>query len=260
MATATKIQLVEFNKNKALRGATIAFSSNGQLSGEVSDYILDFRLNDMSSMSERYAGQSQKGGQEYYFSDNGVCSDNNELHNLFIVDAKIVTTLGTVVTKGEAGVEENINIDVLQPREYFAMYALQGILTKIDNPLALDDGQIDLISGTAFKIAQSMMSTAADCRAATQTDPPPASVDIDINNVTSTTDKLLYNMSQAIVGMQESLKSIKDTMSGQGDRVQKIDISSISTGEIPIKVTDELPVKVTNTNLNPVIVKDITTS
>lgn len=31
MATATKIQLVEFNKDKALNGASLAFSSNGQL-------------------------------------------------------------------------------------------------------------------------------------------------------------------------------------------------------------------------------------
>lgn len=236
MATATKIQLVEFNKNKALRGATIAFSSNGQLSGEVSDYILDFRLNDMSSMSERYAGQSQKGGQEYYFSDNGVCSDNNELHNLFIVDAKIVTTLGTVVTKGEAGVEENINIDVLQPREYFAMYALQGILSKIDNPLALDDGQIDLISGMAFKIAQSMMSTAADCRAATQSGSP-ESVDVDINNVTSTTDKILYNMSKDINNISSTL--------GNSTRVQKVDISAASI-TVPTSVNNTVSTYVTN--------------
>lgn len=37
MATATKIQLVEFNKDEALNGASLAFSSNGQLSGTVSD-------------------------------------------------------------------------------------------------------------------------------------------------------------------------------------------------------------------------------
>lgn len=40
MATATKIQLVEFNKDEALNGASLAFSSNGQLSGAVSDYVL----------------------------------------------------------------------------------------------------------------------------------------------------------------------------------------------------------------------------
>lgn len=60
MATATKIQLVEFNKDEALNGASLAFSSNGQLSGTVSDYVLNFQLNDIGS-------------------------DGNELHNLFIV-------------------------------------------------------------------------------------------------------------------------------------------------------------------------------
>lgn len=90
----------------------------------------------------------------------------------------------------------------------------------------------------AFKIAQSMMSTAADYRAATQSEEtPPPSVDVDINNVTSTTDKLLYNMSQSMVGMQESLKDIKDTMSGQEGEVQKVELSAVS-------------VRVTNAYLN----------
>ena len=51
MATATKIQLVEFNKDEALNGASLAFSSNGQLSGTVSDYVLNFQLNDISMMN-----------------------------------------------------------------------------------------------------------------------------------------------------------------------------------------------------------------
>lgn len=38
----------------------------------------------------------------YYFNDNGVCSDGNELHNLFIVDAKIIATSGTVATRGDS--------------------------------------------------------------------------------------------------------------------------------------------------------------
>ena len=80
----------------------------------------------------------------------------------------------------------------------------------------------------AFKITQSMMSTAADYRAATQSEETlPPSVDVDINNVTSATDKLLYNMSQSVAGMQESLKDIKDTMSGQENK--KVKESAIKT-------------------------------
>lgn len=237
MATVTKIQLVEFNKDKALNGASLAFSSNGQLNGAVSDYVLNFQLNDIGSVTEKYSGQVQK--KMYYFNDDGVCSDGNELHNLFIVDAKIIATSGTVAIRGDAGTEENIDIDVLQPREYFAMYALQGILAKVENPLTLDDGQVTLISSMAFKIAQSMMSTAADYRAATKSEEtPPSSVDVDINNVTSTTDKLLYNMSQSMVGMQESLKNIKDTMSGQEGKAQKVELSAVSVSEVPVRVTN----------------------
>lgn len=74
MATATKIQLVEFNKDEALNGASLAFSSNGQVQKKM-----------------------------YYFNDNGICSDGNELHNLFIVDAEIIATQGTIATRGDVG-------------------------------------------------------------------------------------------------------------------------------------------------------------
>lgn len=60
MATATKIQLVEFNRGEALNGASLAFSSNGQLNGAVSDYVLNFQLNDIGSVTEKYSGQVQK--------------------------------------------------------------------------------------------------------------------------------------------------------------------------------------------------------
>ena len=91
----------------------------------------------------------------------------------------------------------------------------------------------------AFRIAQSMMSTAADYRAATQSEKtPPPSVDVDINNITSTTDKLLYNMSQSIAGMRGSLKDIKDTMSGQEGKAQKVELSAVSVSEVPVRVTN----------------------
>ena len=258
MATATKIQLVEFNESEALNGASLAFSSDGTLSGSVKDYVLNFKTYDSGSISKKYSGQVQK--KTYYFNTNGICSDGVATHNLFIVNATIEATKGTTATRGDAESEENIDIDVLQPREYFAMYALQGILAKVDNPLSLDDGQVTLITSMAFKIAQSMMSTAADYRAATQSgETPPASVDVDVNNLTSTTDKILYNMSQDINGMQEkisnmkddfssvkdSISSIKNSMQGidetlneQKDTVKKVNISAVSVSEVPVRVTN----------------------
>ena len=126
------------------------------------------------------------------------------------------------------------------------MYALQGILAKVENPLTLDDGQVTLISSMAFKIAQSMMSTAADYRAATiSEETPPESVDVDINNVTSTTDKILYNMNMNISSLKDSLNDIAN----RGDRVQKVDISAVSVSSVPTYVENMIsePVSITGT-------------
>lgn len=68
MATVTKIQLVEFNKDEALNGASLAFSSNGQLSGTVSNYVLNFQLNDIGSVTEKYSGQVQKKMYYHWYS------------------------------------------------------------------------------------------------------------------------------------------------------------------------------------------------
>lgn len=126
------------------------------------------------------------------------------------------------------------------------MYALQGILAKVENPLTLDDGQVTLITSMAFKIAQSMMSTAADYRAATiSEETPPESVDVDINNVTSTTDKILYNMNMNISSLKDSLNDIAN----RGDRVQKVDISAVSVSSVPTYVENMIsePVSITGT-------------
>ena len=203
MATSTKVKLKEFNEGEALNGASLAFSSNGQIGGTASEFVLNFKLYNKGSSTERYSGQVQN--RNYYFNSSGVCSDGDPLHNLFIADATIEITSGTIATKGDESSAEAINIDVLQPRETFALHALQGILSRIDNPLLLDNGQITLITGLAFKIAQSMINTAADYRAAQSSETPPASVDIDANNITSTTDKILYNMGQSISSINNKL-------------------------------------------------------
>ena len=45
-------------------------------------------------------------------------------------------------------------------------------------------------------------------------------------------------MSQSIAGMQESLKDIKDTMSGQEGKAQKVELSAVSVSEVPVRVTN----------------------
>ena len=133
MATSTTISLKEFNLQEALAGSTLAFSANGTTGGVVERYVLDFGLNNKSSEKEKYKGRV--GNITYYFNSSGEESSGNSLNKLFIVSADIAITEGTVATKGGAGSSENIGIDILQPREQFAIAALQGILYNIEEPL-----------------------------------------------------------------------------------------------------------------------------
>lgn len=234
MATSTNIVLKEFDLLEAITGATLATSSNGALSGSVGNYVLDFGLNDKGSEREKYKGRI--GNKTYFYNSNGEESSGKSINKLFIVQATLAITEGTVATKGGSDDSENIGIDVLQPREQFAMAALQGILNNIKDPLLLDNGKINLIADISFKIAQSMINTAADYRAATKVESPD-SVDIDINNVTSTTDKILYNISKY-------MNKISNTL-GNSSRVQKVDISAASI-TVPTSVNNTVSTYVTN--------------
>lgn len=223
MATSTTISFENFDLEKALSGQSIAI-----VNGDVYTPILNFRKE-----IKGYVGNSEE-GINYSFNANGI-SPKGEILKMLV--ANISTTSGTTGVRGG----EQINIEVLQPREQFAIAALQGILNKIQTPiLELDGGVITLITKTAFRIAQSMMNTAADYRAATQGGSTPPALDIDINNVTSTTDRILYNVSR-------TLEKINDTMVEDRDKTKKIDIASVTNGNIPIEVTNTPDVNVVNT-------------
>lgn len=241
MATSTKIQLVEFNENAALNGALLCFSSDGTTNGKVDNYVLNFKLNDNGSVGERYSAQVQK--VTYYFNADGECSDGNYLHNLFIIDATIEETRGTSATRVGTKDTETIDIGTVQPREYFAMYALQGMLTKFDNPLLLDDAQITLITTTAFKIAQGMMQASADSRNLTKPESEGGGgntstrAEVDISDSTNT-DKLLGNLVIAIDGLTKEAKKFTKTV-GEGEKATTVlNIPNLEIKE-PIPITNK---------------------
>lgn len=193
------ISLSSFNLNKALNGATIAFSTNGEVSGKVSNYVTDFKVRNMSSITQKYSGQSQ--GEIYYFNELGECSDGEVTHNLFIVDVQIEDTKGTAASRGDAdGDAEIIDINTLQPREHFAIAALRGIMFHIVNPLDLTVAQIDQICTKSFEIANGMMAAAAEARAESQEKPntpendKKEELEVNPDELTSNSDKILYNL------------------------------------------------------------------
>lgn len=193
MATTTTIKLREFNLDEALSGATLAFSDIGSVLGKVSNYVLNFQR----TSEGEYVGYVNN--MAYKFNSTGGCFDGILLHKLFIVDAQIDVTSGTAGSRNPGSGVQEVDINSLQPREHFAIAALKGIMYHMTNPLALDDAAITLITTKAFEIAQGMMSAAADARAEASGDAPPTEdkkeeVEVNPDELTSMSDKILYNI------------------------------------------------------------------
>ncbi len=203
--TITKRIIKEFNLEDALAGGKIVFVNNPTESIDkieerhITDYVEYFKATDSTNKASRYQGTV--GNTTYFFDDKGRPSDNIPEHRLFSVDAQIKTSQGTVATKGDSTSGTEVNIVALQPREQFAMAAMQGILHSISSPLLMSNALILDLVNTSFNIANAMMQKAADVRAELEGDQntnPDREEEIKVNpkELTNDTDKILYNLNE----------------------------------------------------------------
>lgn len=236
-----------FNINQALNGASIGFISGN----EVTQYIINFKYSNEKRADKEFVGVGQDDSKEYYFDKQGICSDNLAEHKLYRIEDKISFTTGTVASRGESAGAEMINIENMQPRELFAQTAMQSILAKIEEPiLGIDDFKIAKICELSFKIAQKMLTTAAECRAETKESEEPEDIEIDINTVTSVTDKLLYNISEYLKKINEAQTHVKDNglkINEESKITIKEDVNVIVKNEPNVNVTNTVGTYVNNT-------------
>lgn len=236
-----------FNINQALNGASIGFISGDK----VAQYIINFKYSNVKVASREFVGIGQDDSKEYYFDKQGICSDNLAEHKLYRIEDKISFTTGTTASRGESAGAEMISIENMQPRELFAQTAMQSILAKIEEPiLGIDDFKIAKICELSFKIAQKMLTTAAECRAETKESEKPEDIEIDINTITSVTDKLLYNISEYLKKINEAQTHVKDNglkINEESKITIKEDVNVIVKNEPNVKVVNTVDTYVNNT-------------
>lgn len=283
MAKSTVIKLEEFDLVKALNGATLARSGDGSMENKTLIYAEKFGLSEIPVSGYKYHAWIQ--GEKTYYNSLGNCSTGNTKDRLFIVTATEKTSIDNVATKGEAeGTTSSIKINSLNPREEFAKAAMTSLLDKIDDPLNVDTVTIVRLAETSFKIAQSMLNTAADYRSVFKEDTsqPTTTIPVQATDVSSTTDKILFNLAEQIKKYNETVTKIKDeiltpnrdnvktikeeivtiddsvkTIATASGAVQKVDVASVSMGAIPASVGNTVNTTVTNSAENPVNVKPI---
>lgn len=135
-------------------------------------------------------------GQTLSFNADGKCTTAGEYYGmtLSIVEAELKPTQDNLATR--AGGSSSISIDALNPRDHFAITALQGIFQYLRSPHEMSDANMLYYSKIAYKWAQAMLVASADARkdAGESTG---GSSEVSINEATLSTnqDKLLYNIS-----------------------------------------------------------------
>lgn len=264
--------LKSFNLSEALNGAILAFSNDNQT---VSQYVFNFVDTKGAVAESRY--KANAGNKTYYFNSTGICSDNNPNHRLYIV-------VGTIVpTKGEdagATVGDTIKIVSLNPREQFAASALTGLLHNIPNPLELDAAKILVLSSIAFQIAQGMLNEASINRERNSEGEPSEEIEVKPGNISSTSDKILYNLTEQIKKLNANIEKIKtenldkdtksmesiktevttiddsvnniyETMAANADKVKKVDVAAVSVQSVPASVSGTVYSHVTNMPIVP---------
>lgn len=198
-----EITLRDFVLDEALGGASVCWAKDDDKSKGFGKYAYDFKR---EGVGYTYRVESKK------YNCNKEGNPVNGGHQLFMADSVIEETRGTAASRGDAEDKETIEISALQPREQFALAAMQVILGKLTDPLTCNDFTIQLIAEQSFKVAQAMLTKAAEVRAETKEPEEDTAIDIDSNNVTDTTDKILYNMQDLFKKQVEEIKSIKSQL------------------------------------------------
>lgn len=155
-----------FNLQEALSGKLVGINEDETLTGRLQ----------RTSISNIYTvtiqGHEVKLVQEGYIFE--VKPQKDEWLN---VRLKIATTnmgseasIGNIFTRQgtqeEGGGEVDVDLSVMEPRDYFAVNALNAMLGKVSHPEGMDDATCLYYAKASYRWAQAMMIAAIDARGA----------------------------------------------------------------------------------------------
>ena len=130
-------------------------------------------------------------GEPVYFNKEGVALDGTKL-------SLATTTISNKGTQGEAQTrsedEAEFVMNSFNFKEQAAVKALAAIIGLEDKPLDYDDSKIKLMVAMAFRVAVEFQNRAIEFRKKEDPIEKNEDIDIDISELTSISDKLLYNL------------------------------------------------------------------
>lgn len=136
-------------------------------------------------------------------------------------DGDIDPTQTTTRTRAASAEDESntVSITSMTPKDYFACEALNALIQRSDNPLAMSDGMIAVLAAKAYKIAQAMAIEAYGSRQNDKKSSDESGTDyvtVEETSLQTNTERILYNINESI---KANTKSNKET----GIKVNNID-------------------------------------
>ena len=186
-----KITLKDFSKSEALNGGAIGWAKNGNKEDGLEKAAYGFRE---GSSGFQYTVDSKT----YECNFAGVSMDGDPAKQLFMIEAELEETEGSVGSRGEAG---DIIIDSLQPREKIALEAMKAIIGTMEDPLHCNVYTVQQVAEKSFEFAQAMMTKAAKMRSTESSD-----IEIHESSIVSVTDKILYQMNNSLEDISKKMK------------------------------------------------------
>ena len=186
-----KITLKDFSKSEALNGGAIGWAKNGNKEDGLEKAAYGFRE---GGSGFQYTVDSKT----YECNFAGVSMDGDPAKQLFMIEAELEETEGSVGSRGEAG---DIIIDSLQPREKIALEAMKAIIGTMEDPLHCNVYTVQQVAEKSFEFAQAMMTKAAKLRSTESSD-----IEIHESSIVSVTDKILYQMNNSLEDISKKMK------------------------------------------------------
>lgn len=129
-----------------------------------------------------------------------------------ISEGDIDPTKATSSTRLASSEDESniVSITYMTPKDYFACEALNSLIQRIDNPLAMSDGIIAALAAKSYKIAQAMAKEAYGSR---QNDKKSSNtsgtdyVNVNKTSLQTNTERILYNLNESIKANTDVLKN-----------------------------------------------------
>ena len=169
-------------------------------------------------------------GVKHDFDLYGYDISNNAVRLYGVLsDGDIDPTRSTAHTRAASAEDESntVSLTSMTPKDYFACEALNSLIQRIDNPLAMSDGTIALLAAKSYKIAQAMAKEAYGSRQNDKSSSEESGTDyveVDDASLSTNTERLLYNIN-------ESIKANTSTIKNTGVKISNIDEVEIVTSE-----------------------------